>query len=90
MNRRDLIKLLLSSAIAEAVDVEKLLWTPKPIITVPELPMSLWGIPYHCDRNATTGTWLGINRTLFPEFKSTIPEAIFCGPLKVDWEGFKK
>lgn len=35
MNRRDLLKLLLASVIAEAVDVEQLLWAPKPIVTVP-------------------------------------------------------
>lgn len=38
MHRRDLLKLLLASAVAEAIDVEKLLWVPKPIITVPALP----------------------------------------------------
>lgn len=38
IDRRTLIKLLLASAVAEAVDVERLLWTPKPIITVPALP----------------------------------------------------
>jgi hypothetical protein len=37
MTRRDLLKLLLASAIAEAVDVEQMLWTPKPIITVPAM-----------------------------------------------------
>ncbi len=35
MTRRDLLRLLLASAVTEAVDVERLLWTPKPIITVP-------------------------------------------------------
>lgn len=63
MTRRDLLKLLLSSAIAEAVDVEKLLWTPKPIIVAPELPLSLYGIPYH-QSNAFIGTWMGIERSL--------------------------
>lgn len=37
MNRRDLMQLLLASAIAESVDVEKLLWVPKPVITVPAI-----------------------------------------------------
>lgn len=37
MNRRDLLRLLLGSAIAEAVDVERLLWVPKPIVTVPDI-----------------------------------------------------
>ena len=35
MNRRDLLRLLLASAAAECVDVERLLWVPRPIITVP-------------------------------------------------------
>ena len=34
MNRRDLLRLLLASVIAEAVDVERLLWVPKPIVSV--------------------------------------------------------
>lgn len=38
MNRRDLLKLLLTSPLAAAIDYEKLLWVPKPIIVVPELP----------------------------------------------------
>jgi hypothetical protein len=35
------MRLLLASAVAEAVDVEKLLWVPKPIVTVPARPMEL-------------------------------------------------
>lgn len=35
MTRRDLLRLMLASAIAESVDVERLFWTPKPIVTVP-------------------------------------------------------
>ena len=42
--RRDFLKILLSSAAAEAIDFEKLLWTPKTIVSVPALPV---GIPYH-------------------------------------------
>lgn len=38
MTRRDLLRLLLASAAAEAVDFERLLWTPKPIVTVPAMP----------------------------------------------------
>jgi hypothetical protein len=38
MERRTLIKLLLSTALAESVDFEKLLWVPKPMITVPAMP----------------------------------------------------
>lgn len=32
--RRDFLKLMLASAAAEAVDWEKLLWVPKPIVVV--------------------------------------------------------
>lgn len=58
MNRRDLLRLLLASAIAESVDVEKLLWIPKSIITVPNNWLGIdWG---YNDTNA--GIWLEINR----------------------------
>lgn len=40
MNRRDLIRLLLAAPIATALDVEKLLWVPKPIVTVPAMPLA--------------------------------------------------
>ncbi len=41
LTRRDLLRMLLASPIAAAVDVEQLLWTPKPIITVPAMPPRL-------------------------------------------------
>lgn len=47
--RRDFLKLLLATSIAEAVDVEKLLWTPKPIITVPAGPICFKGVPFEWD-----------------------------------------
>jgi len=34
MTRRDLLRILLASAIAEAVDVEQLFWTLRAIVTV--------------------------------------------------------
>lgn len=37
ISRRGFLRLLLASPIAATVDVEKLLWVPKPIITVPSL-----------------------------------------------------
>lgn len=37
-DRRSFLKLLLASALAEAVDVEQLLWIPRAIITVPAYP----------------------------------------------------
>lgn len=38
MTRRDLLRYLLATTLAATVDLEHLLWTPKPIITVPALP----------------------------------------------------
>jgi hypothetical protein len=35
MTRREMLRLMLASAAAEAIDFEKLLWVPKPIVTVP-------------------------------------------------------
>lgn len=76
MNRRDFLRILLSSAIAEAVDVEQLLWVPKPIVTVPErviavdwgrIDQSWYGIPYH-EYLGSTGTWMGITRSEVPAF----------------------
>lgn len=45
MTRRDLMRILLASAIAESVDVERLLWVPKPLVTVPTLPLSVTDRP---------------------------------------------
>lgn len=50
--RRDLLKFLMSAAVAESmVDWERLIWTPKPIITVPAMPTPklinrLWRVDY--------------------------------------------
>jgi len=38
MNRRDFIRMLMMGASAELVDWDKVLWIPKTIITVPEMP----------------------------------------------------
>ena len=46
MNRRDLLRLLLASAAAECVDVERLLWVPRPIITVPTYRVD-WDDPWN-------------------------------------------
>ena len=44
MNRRDLLTRLLTGAAGLAIgaelDIERLLWVPKPIITVPAMPSS--------------------------------------------------
>lgn len=34
IDRRSFLKLLLATAAAEAVDFDKLLWVPKPVVTV--------------------------------------------------------
>lgn len=54
--RRDFLKLLLASAAAEAVDFEKLLWVPKPIITVPALLPPMPGT-YGAINRATSVFW---------------------------------
>lgn len=45
MNRRAFLQLLTTGAIgaglAESIDLERLLWTPKPIITVPAMPKAM-------------------------------------------------
>jgi hypothetical protein len=40
-DRRTFLRLMLATAAAEAVDFEKLLWTPRPIVTVPALPLEI-------------------------------------------------
>lgn len=42
MNRRDLLKLLLGTTIAEAVDIDRLLWVPRPIIAVSAPSPLIW------------------------------------------------
>lgn len=41
MRRRDFLRFLLATPIAATVDVEQLLWVPKPIVTVPAMPTDL-------------------------------------------------
>lgn len=38
MRRRDLLKYLLATPLAATLDLEQLLWVPKPIVVVPALP----------------------------------------------------
>lgn len=63
MKRRDFLKFLLASAAAEYVDYEKLLWVPgeKKIFLPSELPLHLYGIPYH-HSDYPIGEWLGLFR----------------------------
>lgn len=79
INRRNFIRLLLTTSIAETIDVEKLLWTPTKTIFIPSkkqieflnsnVPVNLYGIPYH-QYLGTTGTWLGLTRSEVPMFSS--------------------
>lgn len=39
MDRRTFLRLLLATPLATTVDVEALIWVPKPIIVVPAFPM---------------------------------------------------
>lgn len=39
IDRRSFLKFMLATAAAEAVDFEQLLWTPKVLVTVPEMPL---------------------------------------------------
>jgi hypothetical protein len=57
MDRRSFLRLMLASAAAEAVDWERLVWTPQPIITVPELP-------------ALPGTYGAIIRSEYPFWRT--------------------
>lgn len=63
MDRRTLLKLMLSSALAEAVDFEKLLWVPKPIVTVPAMPRfivdgNIFSQRWSTERAAMEWIWL--------------------------------
>lgn len=60
IDRRAFISLLVGSAAAEAIDIERLLWVPKPIITVPAMPSLL-----------TTGT-LHVLRDYSSEFAAMV------------------
>lgn len=61
MLRRDFLRLLLASPLAMNVDVERFLWVPNPRIVVPAMPLSLYGVPYHCF-DGSTRQWLGFIR----------------------------
>jgi hypothetical protein len=43
-DRRTFLRMLLATPIAMELDVEKLLWVPRPMITVPALPLSRMGL----------------------------------------------
>lgn len=49
MDRRRFIASLAALSSAIALDPERLLWVPRPMITVPGGPMKLWGDGFHDD-----------------------------------------
>lgn len=72
MNRRSFFHLLIASGIVPFIPKPKFAWNkinplwnphPKQIEFLNQtVPVSLYGIPYHCS-NASSGQWLGFNRT---------------------------
>jgi hypothetical protein len=64
MKRREFIKSLFVAAVASQVPVD---CSPPP-------PLSLYGIPYH-QSNAFSGTWLGIDRSTYPQWSSKVSPA---------------
>lgn len=40
-SRRDMLRMMLAMPIAATLDIERLLWLPSPIVTVPALPASI-------------------------------------------------
>ena len=57
MHRRDLLRLLLASPLALTIDVEQLLWVPKPLIIVPRVPISLDAINEIVRREVMPGVY---------------------------------
>lgn len=76
MDRRDFLRRLLSAGVVAVADPEKLLWMPGEkvhfFITRPDVPLSLYGVPYH-QSNAFTGQWLGIMRQTVNKIGEVIP-----------------
>lgn len=76
MRRRDLLKLIVSGVVGHTLDIDRLLWEPnRKTIFLPtdaqviffnrkDYP-ALYGVPYH-QSNASSGTWLGITRSVEP------------------------
>jgi len=63
MNRREFIKSVIAGIITSQIPID---------IQPSSTPVSLFGIPYH-EFNATSGTWLGIERSLSAQWISHIP-----------------
>lgn len=94
IDRRSFLRHLLSLPIAATLDVEKLLWIPKPIITIPGLTVSqitaiklnrlLPKLKYLFDRDDTFYTLLSKDRTeiVSPDRRFRIPLIIELGKFK--------
>lgn len=76
LNRRQLLKLLVSGVAGSVIDTDQLLWVPnRSRIYVPHPAQieffnrpdyaTFLGVPYHMS-NGSTGTWLGLQRSTTP------------------------
>ena len=72
-SRRDLFRYLLALPIAATLDVEKLLWVPKAIITVPAMP------------KGHRITWDEINAILLREYEPAIKRLLYQPSSLVRW-----
>lgn len=89
-SRRDFLKLLLAAPIAATVDVEKLLWVPTPMVTVPAMP---W-LVFHRDAFAFVMKDMPLDemqrrynyyRSLEMELVDLKPKA----PFPLEWNGYR-
>lgn len=62
MNRRSFIQLLSSILVFKTSNSTSL-------VRETIKPLDLYGIPYH-ENNAMSGTWMGIERSTYPQFKN--------------------
>jgi hypothetical protein len=68
MNRRSFIRQLFIGGIGTSAAIEHML-SGSQILISSDLPLSLYGVPYH-QSNAHIGTWMGIQRSTYPQFSS--------------------
>lgn len=73
VTRRDMLRILLAAPIAATVDVERLLWVPKPIIVVPAMPSprTLQRIIYYY--GVDWAKWDGLDQSVVYNISPNIP-----------------
>lgn len=86
MTRRDLLRALLATPLAETFDVERALWVPRPIVTVSAMPFPhqyeaemvarFFGVPVQM---LTDVTPVGESRARFVVRNRAIPEFSIYG-----------